>query len=135
MKSLLAICLIFTSILACAGEVPATSAVKGKVLEVDAKAATIGLIEGVTGILRASELSSESVEDARTKLKEGDEIEAKIINIDRKNRTIVLSIKAQDVQDEQDALRELNSSGNEGGSKLGDFLKGKFGGDSNDSEE
>lgn len=107
------------------------SVVKGTVEEVEAKAAIINLGEGVTGVLRANEISSsENVEDARTKLKVGDEVEAKIINIDRKNRSIVLSIKAQDLQDEQDALRELHSNNSEG-AKLGDFLKGKMG----DSEE
>lgn len=102
------------------------SVVKGSVAEVDAKAAIITLADGVTATLRAAEISSsETIEDARTKLKVGDEVEAKIINIDRKNRTIILSIKAQDLQDEQDALRELNS--NNEGTKLGDFLKGKMG--------
>lgn len=107
------------------------SVVRGIVTELDAKVVTVTLIEGVTATLRASELSSESVDDARTHVKIGDEIEAKIINVDRKNRTIVLSVKAQDMQDEQDALRELNSSNSEGSTKLGDFLKGKMG----DSEE
>ena len=102
------------------------SMVKGTVAEVDAKGAVINLAEGVTGSLRASELSTEVVDDARTRLQVGAEIEAKIINVDRKNRTIVLSVKAQDLQDEQDAIRDLNSAGSEG-AKLGDFLKGKMG--------
>jgi small subunit ribosomal protein S1 len=98
------------------------SVVTGIVKEVDAKGATIVLTEGVEGYLRASELSRERVEDARTLLKEGDSVEAKIITLDRKNRTIALSVKAKESQEEQDVMRELNR-GEVSNPTLGDLLK------------
>ncbi|MEJ2682066.1 MAG: 30S ribosomal protein S1 [Gammaproteobacteria bacterium] len=70
--------------------------VKGSVKEVDAKGAVIELMEGVDGALKATEISQDRVEDARNHLKEGDEVEARIVGIDRKNRVISLSIKAKD---------------------------------------
>jgi small subunit ribosomal protein S1 len=76
---------------------------KGKVTAVDAKAATVELAEGVEATLKASEISNEKVEDARNALKEGDEIEAKVISVDRKNRIISLSIKSKDVVEEKAA--------------------------------
>jgi small subunit ribosomal protein S1 len=97
--------------------------VTGTVREVDAKGATIVLGDGVEGYLRANELSRDRVEDARTILKEGDSVEAKIINLDRKNRSIVLSIKAKDSQEEQDVMRELNRSDAVVSPTLGDLLK------------
>jgi small subunit ribosomal protein S1 len=99
------------------------SIVTGTVKEVDAKGATITLIEGVEGYLRANELSRERVEDARTLLNEGDSVEAKIINIDRKNRTITLSIKAKESQEEQEVMRELNRGDSSVSPTLGDLLK------------
>ncbi|MES9981349.1 MAG: 30S ribosomal protein S1, partial [Candidatus Thiodiazotropha sp. 6PLUC5] len=72
------------------------SFVRGTVTEVDAKGAVITLADGVEGYLRASELSRDRVEDARAMIKDGQEIEAKFIGVDRKNRTISLSIKAKD---------------------------------------
>lgn len=98
------------------------SIVTGIVKEVDAKGATLVLMEGVEGYLRANELSRERVEDARTILKEGDSIEAKIITLDRKNRTIALSVKAKESQEEQDVMRELNR-GEISSPTLGDLLK------------
>lgn len=98
------------------------SIVTGTVLTVDAKGATIQLAEGVEGYLRANELSRDRVEDARTLLKEGDTVEAKITNVDRKNRSITLSIKAKESQEEQDVMRELNRSDTQGAT-LGDLLK------------
>lgn len=101
---------------------PKGSIVSGKVVEVEPKMARVELAEDVYGQLRASEISAERVEDARTKLKEGDEIEAKIINVDRKNRVINLSIKAKDIAEEREAIREYSRT--DGGStKLGDLLK------------
>src|SRR5690554_2418237 len=70
--------------------------VKGIVKEVEAKAAVITLADDVEAVLKASELSREKVEDARNLLKEGDEVEARIISVDRKNRSITLSVKAKD---------------------------------------
>lgn len=109
------------------------SIVIGKVTEVDAKGAVIELIENVDGYLRATELSRDRVEDARQHLNEGDEVEAKIIGVDRKNRTIMLSIKAKDVQEEQDALRELTRGQTEESATLGDLFKEQMG-NGDDSE-
>ena len=86
------------------------SIVKGTVIAVDAKAATIDLGDGVEGTLRASELSRDRVEDASTVLKVGDEVEAKLLGVDRKNRGIALSIKAKDYDDENEALKDYSSS-------------------------
>lgn len=97
--------------------------VTGTVKELDAKGATIVLGEGVEGYLRANELSRERVEDARTILKEGDSVEAKIINLDRKNRSITLSVKAKDSQEEQEVMRELNRGDAVTSPTLGDLLK------------
>jgi len=99
------------------------SAVKGTVREVDAKAAIIDLGDGVEGILRASELSRDRIEDARTILNAGDEIEAKFMGVDRKNRTISLSIKAKDTEDEAAMLQDYGSDNAEATTNLGDVLK------------
>ena len=80
--------------------------VTGTVVEVTEKDAIIKLAEEVEGVLRASELSQERVEDARTVLKAGDEVEVKITAVDRKNRTLNLSVKAKDIEDEREAVRE-----------------------------
>ncbi len=84
--------------------------VKGKVKEVDAKGAVITLAEEVEGYLRASEIQRERVEDATTKLAEGDEVEAKIVGVDRKSRNISLSIKAKDEAEERQAINELKQT-------------------------
>ncbi len=102
------------------------SIVTGKVIEVDARMATIELAEDVTGQLKANEISPERVEDARQHLKEGEEVEAKIVNIDRKNRTIHLSIKAKDIAEEQAAVREFSKPSETGSATLGDLLKEKM---------
>ena len=78
--------------------------VTGTVVEVTEKDAIIKLAEEVEGVLRASELSQERVEDARNVLKAGDEIEVKITAVDRKNRTLNLSVKAKDIEDEREAM-------------------------------
>ncbi len=80
--------------------------VKGIVKEVDAKSAIITLADGVEGVLKSGDISRDKVEDARTLLKEGDEIEARVIGTDRKNRVINLSIKAKDMADEKAAVKE-----------------------------
>jgi len=102
------------------------SVVKGTVTEVDAKGATVQLNEGVDGYLRASELSRDRVEDARSVLKVGDEIEAKFIGVDRKSRTISLSVKAKDVEEEQAAIAGYSRDGQRGAT-LGDLLKEQMG--------
>jgi len=99
------------------------SLVKGTVKEVDAKAAIIELGDGIEGTLRASELSRDRVEDARSILKVGEEIEAKFIGVDRKSRTINLSIKAKDADDEAKAMKDYSSSAPAPATTLGDLLK------------
>jgi len=105
-------------------EHPKGSVVKGQVIEVDAKGAIVKLMEGIEGYLRASEIGRDRIEDARTALKEGDEVEAKFIGVDRKNRTINLSIKAKDSQEEAEAVEDYSrSSDSQGATTLGDLLK------------
>ena len=82
--------------------------VTGKVTEVDAKGATVELAESVEGYLRVSDISVERIEDASTVLKVGDDVEARFMGVDRKNRTISLSIKAKDQADEREAMDNLN---------------------------
>ncbi len=107
------------------------SIVTGKVREVDAKGAVIELSESVDGYLRASELARDRVEDARQVLSEGDEIEAKFIGVDRKNRTINLSIKAKEYAEEAKVVEEYSRDAATGTTSLGDILKEQM--DSNDS--
>jgi len=105
---------------------PKGSIVKGKVVSVDARGATISLGESVDGYLRASEIARERVEDARTVLSEGDEVEARFVAIDRKNHSIMLSIKAKDVQEEADAIKEYSKAADDSGAgtaTLGDLIK------------
>jgi small subunit ribosomal protein S1 len=103
------------------------SIVTGTVAGVDAKGAVIRLNSDVEGYLRASELSRDRVEDARSILKEGDEVEAKITTIDRKSRKISLSIKAKDMEEESEAVQEYTRKPTAGGSTLADKLKEKLG--------
>ena len=78
--------------------------VKGKVIAVDAKGAAVQLADEVEGYIRVADLSRERVEDATTVMREGDEIEAKHIGVDRKNRVINLSVKAKDEAEEKEAM-------------------------------
>jgi len=82
------------------------SLVKGTVKEVDAKGAVITLADNVEGYLRASEIQRDRVEDARTLLKEGDELEAKFIGVDKKSKSISLSIKAKDSDEESHSIKD-----------------------------
>jgi len=103
--------------------------VKGTVKSVDAKGAVIALGDDVEGYLRASEISRDRVQDASTLLKEGEEVEAVIINVDRKNRNINLSVKAKDNVEEREALqRNTADAGNAatGTTNLGALLKAKM---------
>ncbi len=103
---------------------PKGTIVKGTISEVDVKGAVIQLAEGIEGYLRASELARDRVEDARTLLKEGEEIEAKFIGVDRKNRTLNLSIKAKDDADEVAAVQDYSrNQPSVGATTLGDLLK------------
>jgi len=114
-------------------EHPKNSIVKGTVTEVDARSATVDLGDGVLGTLRASELARGRVEDARTVLRVGDEVEAKFTNVDRKNRTVALSIKAKEVHEEAEAISNYKSEAGTApaGTTLGELLKEKMGGGSN----
>jgi small subunit ribosomal protein S1 len=107
--------------------------VTGKVKTVDPRGAEIQLNDDVTGYLRASELTRDRVEDARSILKEGDEVNAMIINVDRKTRSIQLSIKAKDNVDQQEAMQRISSSNereNAGTTSLGALLRAKLDGGS-----
>ncbi len=113
-------------------EHPKNSIVKGTVTEVDARFATVDLGDGVIGTLRASELARGRVEDARTVLKVGEEVEAKFTNVDRKNRSVALSIKAKEVHEEAEAISNYQSEAGTApaGTTLGELLKEKMGGGS-----
>lgn len=100
--------------------------VKGTVKSVDAKGAVIDLGDETEGYLRASEISAERVEDATTKLAVGDTVEALIISVDRKNRSIQLSIKAKDAAQTREALNRVNSDSSSGTTNLGALLKAKL---------
>ena len=99
--------------------------VKGTVKSVEAKGAVVALADEVEAYLPASEFAADRVEDLTTKLNEGDEVEAIILSVDRKNRSIKLSIKAKDRKEDQDALKSINaaSAANAGTTSLGDLLK------------
>jgi small subunit ribosomal protein S1 len=102
------------------------SIVTGTVKSMDAKGAVIQLEEEVEAYLRASEVSRDRVEDIRTHLNDGDTVEAVIINIDRKNRQINLSIKSKDAAEQADTLRKLASEQSTGTTNLGALLKAKL---------
>jgi len=110
-------------------ENPKGTIVKGVVKEVDARGAVIDLGNGIDGQLRASELGRDRVEDARTVLKVGEEIEAKFTGVDRKSRTISLSIKAKEMHEEQEAVQSYRSESSTSGTSLGDLLKEQIGSD------
>ena len=109
-------------------ENPKGTIVKGVVREVDARGAIIDLGNGVEGQLRASELGRDRIEDARTVLKVGDEVEAKFTGVDRKSRTISLSIKAKEAHEEAEAVQNYRSTESAStGTSLGDLLKEHIG--------
>lgn len=103
--------------------------VTGEVIEVDAKSVTVKLADEVEGILKASDISRDKVEDARNQFKVGDSVEAKIISVDRKNRGLALSIKAKDFDDEKEAVQSLKESEQESASPgtIGDLIKAQMG--------
>jgi len=109
--------------------------VKGTVKSLDAKGAVIQLADDVEGYLRASEVSRDRVEDIRTHLKEGDEVEAMIISVDRKNRSISLSIKAKEAAEAAEAMEKMaaEQSASSGTTNLGALLKAKL--DTKSSEQ
>jgi len=102
--------------------------VTGKVIAVDAKAATVELAEGIEAVLKVSELSVDRVEDASSVLSVGDSVEAKIVNVDRRNRAINLSIKAKDQADEKAALKAVQNAEVEveGPTTIGDLIKAQM---------
>jgi len=104
--------------------------VTGKVKSVDAKGAEINLGDDIVGYVRASEISRDRVEDARNVLKEGDEITAVVVNLDRKTRSIQLSIKAKDAADQSEAMATLSQASardeNAGTTSLGALLRAKL---------
>ena len=102
---------------------PKGTVVKGEVIEVDAKGAIVRLNDSVEGHIRASELARDRVEDARTVLKVGDEVEAKFIGVDKKKRAISLSIKAKESDEEAAAMQEYSSTAAGTGATLGDIMK------------
>jgi len=102
------------------------SLVTGQVKSVDAKGAVIDLGGDVEGYLRASEISSDRVEDARNHLKEGDSVNVLIINVDRKNRSLNLSIKAKDSAEASEAIERMKAEAATGTTSLGALLKAKL---------
>jgi small subunit ribosomal protein S1 len=103
------------------------SIVTGTVSDVDAKGATVDLADDIKGYLKAGEISADKIKDASEVLKVGDEVEAKIINIDRKSRSIQLSIKAKETQEQADTLRQLNKQADASTATLGDLMKEQIG--------
>ncbi len=103
--------------------------VNGIVKSVEAKEAVIELAEGIDAILKASEISIDRIEDARNERKVGDSVEAKIVAVDRRNRSINLSIKAKDVADEKQAIRDVREMDvtADGPTTIGDLIKAQMG--------
>jgi small subunit ribosomal protein S1 len=109
-------------------EHPKGSVVKGIVKKVDIRGADITLASGVEGYIKASDMARERVEDPTKMLKEGDTLEARFVGVDRKNRVITLSVKAKEIQEEQEAVEEYKgSTAGAGKTSLGDILKEKMG--------
>ncbi|MDB5974962.1 MAG: ribosomal protein [Nevskia sp.] len=104
------------------------SMVKGIVKAVDAKGANIELAGGVEAYIKAGDLSRDRVEDATTILKEGDTLEARFIGVDRKNRIVTLSVKAKEIQEEEETVAEYSRNASTGKTSLGDLLKEQIGG-------
>ena len=110
------------------------SMVTGVVDSVEPKEAVIRLSEEVTGVLKASEISIDRVEDARKELSEGQELSLKIISVDRKNRNIGLSLKAKAIDEERAAVREHRKKEGESvkAGTLGDLIKAQMEGERSD---
>ncbi|KAF1687929.1 30S ribosomal protein S1 [Pseudoxanthomonas broegbernensis] len=112
---------------------PKGSKVEGTVREVDAKGATIELADGIEGYVAARDISHDRVDDASQHLKVGDKVEAKFVGMDRKGRSLQLSIKAKDEAETAEALAEYNKSAAEaaaGTTSLGALLRAQLGGKS-----
>jgi small subunit ribosomal protein S1 len=105
------------------------SIVTGTVKSVDAKGAVVTISGDIEGYLRASEFSRDRIDDLRTHLKDGDKVQAMIINVDRKNRSINLSVKAKDLSEETEAMKQLrteNAAASAGATNLGALLRAKL---------
>ncbi len=115
-------------------EHPKGSVIRGVVTEVDARGAILDLPGGLQGQLRASELSRDRVEDARTVLKVGDEIDAKFTGVDRKSRMVSLSIKAKEAHEEAEVMQNYKSDAgsSSSGTSLGDLLREQISNRDND---
>ena len=102
--------------------------VKGVVKEVDAKSAIITLSDEVEGVLKASEISRDKVEDARNALTVGEEVEVRVILVDRKNRTLGVSIKAKDMAEEKQAVKDHRKQESESAAPttIGDLIKAQM---------
>ena len=101
--------------------------VTGVVKEVEAKSVTITLSDDVEATMKASEISRDKVEDARNELKVGDSIEVKITNVDRKNRTVAVSVKAKDMADEKEAVKSLKKDADAvSPATIGDLIKAQM---------
>jgi small subunit ribosomal protein S1 len=110
------------------GEFEKGSIVKGTVVSVEAKSAMVQLGEGVEGMLRASEISRDKVEDARNVLKEGDEIEVKVVSVDRKSRVLGLSVKAIEMDNEKSAIQDHKNQESDAAAPttIGDLIKAQM---------
>ncbi|MCX7036855.1 MAG: 30S ribosomal protein S1 [Proteobacteria bacterium] len=113
---------------------PRGAVVRGVIREVDARGAIVDLGNGIEGQLRAAELGRDRIEDARTVLKVGEEIEAKFVGVDRKTRSITLSIRAKEMHEEAEAVQSYRSEtgSSAGGTSLGDLLKEQIGNNDRD---
>jgi len=111
-----------------AGQNEKGSIVKGTVKEVDAKEAIVTLADGVEGLLKASEISRDRVEDARNAINVGEEVELLVIGVDRKNRVVSLSIKAREIAEEKDSIAEhkKQSATAAAPTTVGDLLKSQL---------
>ncbi|GAA0198234.1 30S ribosomal protein S1 [Kangiella japonica] len=108
-------------------EHPKGTVVKGKIIDVDAKGATVELADNIEGYVRASDISNERVEDASKHLSIGDTIDAKFVGVDKKNRNLTLSIKAKDAAEEAEAIKEFSNEKSSSPATLGDLLKEQLG--------
>ncbi len=111
-------------------ENPRGTIVTGTVTDVDPRGATLQLSDEVTGYLRVSEISRERVEDARTQINEGDELEVAVLGVDRKSHSINLSIKQKESLDEEKAIKDYNEANaveDAGSTTIGDLIKEQMG--------
>jgi small subunit ribosomal protein S1 len=108
------------------------SIVTGKVVTVEPKLVTVELAQDILGTIKVSELSDEKIDDATTKIQVGEEVTAKITNIDRKTRSITLSVKAKDAHDQAEAIKKYGRT-NEVSTTLGDLFKEKISSKDNDA--